>query len=369
MTRPTALVVGAGVAGLASAIALARAGWNVEVVERAPELRPVGAALGLWSNAMEGLRRLGVAERIGREAGPIRRMLLATRDGRALLDRPVADAFLATRALVQAALLDALAGVPVTFGVEAVALASADRGEALFADGTRRGADLLVAADGIRSALAGEVVGGGATYRGYAGVVALSDPVEGAGPDGLLGEWWGRHERFGVGDLGGGRRYWFHMATAPEGAAPLTLAEIAARAARWPARVRDGVAATPADRPIPWPIHARPAPARLAVGRVVCVGDAGHAMEPNLGQGACQGIEDAVALGVVAARVPPREVPALFERMRLARVRTVVRRSAEGRLGAHGPAVARAAMRAGLRVMPGVVKGRMVEAVQRWPGY
>ena len=77
----------------------------------------------------------------------------------------------------------------------------------------------------------------------------------------------------------------------------------------------------------------------------------------------------AQALGVAAGRVPPGDVPALFEGMRLARVRTVVRRSAEGRGGAHGPAPVRAAMRAGLRVAPGAVKARMVEGLQGWPGY
>ncbi|MBY0521134.1 MAG: NAD(P)-binding protein, partial [Sphingomonas sp.] len=58
----TAIVVGAGIGGLASAIALQRAGYAVRVVERAPVLAPIGAALSMWANAVDALDRLGVGE-------------------------------------------------------------------------------------------------------------------------------------------------------------------------------------------------------------------------------------------------------------------------------------------------------------------
>ncbi|WP_375429403.1 FAD-dependent monooxygenase [uncultured Sphingomonas sp.] len=369
MSAPTALVIGAGIAGLASAVALRQAGWTVELVERAPELPAAGAALSLWPNAMAGLRRLGAAARIEAEAAPIARMLLATRDGAMLIDRAVADAYLPTRALLRATLRDAVGDLAVELGREVVELVSAERGEVRFADGERRSADLVVAADGIRSAVGLAVAGNEARYRGYGGVVALSDAVDGTMPAGLAAEYWGRHERYGVFDLGGGRRYWFHMRTARIDEPAPTLRGIAARLEGWPAHVRDAVRATPAERLIPWPIHARSPPRRLARGRTMCVGDAGHAMEPNLGQGACQAIEDAVALGAAAARADPAGVPALFEAMRLARVRGVVGRAAEGGYAVHGPVAVQEAMRAALRVMPGLVKERLAAGVQTMPGY
>ena len=369
MSRPTAIVIGAGIAGLAAAVALRRAGYEIGICERAPGLRPVGAALSLWPNAMAGLRRLGAAARIEAEAAPIARMLLATRGGTPLIDRPVADAFLPTRALLQATLREAAGEVAMEPGREVVELVSAERGIVRFADGGERSADLVVAADGIRSAVGLAVAGNRETYRGYGGVVALSNVAGGDMPAGLAAEFWGRHERFGVFDLGGGRRYWFHMRTARVGDPAPTLGRIAARLEGWPAPVRDAVGATPADRLIPWPIHARAVPTRLARGRVVCVGDAGHAMEPNLGQGACQAIEDAVALGAAAGRGGPEAVPALFEAMRLPRVRRVVARAAEGGYAAHGPVPVQEAMRGLLRVMPGVVKERVAAGVQAMPDY
>ncbi|WP_375402039.1 FAD-dependent monooxygenase [uncultured Sphingomonas sp.] len=370
MSPPTALVIGAGIAGLAAAAALTRAGWTVELVERAPEPRVAGAALSLWPNAMAGLRRLGAAARIEADAAPIVRMLLTTREGGALIDRAVADAYLPTRALLQAALRNMAGDLAVEWAREAVELVSAERGEIGFAGGKRRSADLVVVADGVRSAIGRAITGTEETYRGYSGVVALSDAMEGDIPAGLAAEYWGRHERFGVFDLGGGRRYWFHMRTARIGEPAPTLGEIAARTAGWPAPVRDAVAATPAERLIPWPIHARSAPKRLARGRVVCVGDAGHAMEPNLGQGACQAIEDAAALGAAAIQTDdPADVPALFEAMRLPRVRQVVARAGEGGYAVHGPVVVQAAMRAALRMMPGALKKRAAAGVQTMPDY
>lgn len=221
---------------------------------------------------------------------------------------------------------------------------------------------------GSGSALAGLITRTASAYAGYAGVVALSDPVEGPPLDGLAAEYWRGPERFGVFDLGQDRRYWFHMATAPADAPPLGLDELTARAREWPEAVRAAIAATPAERLIAWPIHARLAPRRLTAGRVVCVGDAAHAMQPNLGQGACQVIEDAVAL-LSAARAGPADVPTLFEQLRLRRARTLVRRSAEGGWAAHGPWAMRAAMRIGMRLAPSAIQARMIAGLHQLPVY
>lgn len=361
-----ALVVGAGVAGLSAAIALDRAGYDVEVVDRAPALEPAGAALSLWPNAMWALSRLGADARIRTEAAPIGRMLLRTQAGTTLLDRRVTDAFLPTRALLQAALLQRLGAGSVRLGTPVTGLGSAREGELRLEDGRVLRADLLVIADGIRSALA-QALNGPPRPCGYGGVVALSDRVDDAGLDGVAAEYWGRHERFGVCDLGGGRRYWFHMRTGDEDAAPPSLAALRERARDWPEPVGRALDATPPARLIPWAIHAKPPPRRLAAGRAVLVGDAAHPMEPNLGQGACQALEDAAALGEAATRVAPEDVPALFERMRLGRVRGVVRRAAEGGGAVHGPAAMQALMRAGLLAMPARVKEAMVGGVQRAP--
>ena len=142
-----------------------------------------------------------------------------------------------------------------------------------------------------------------------------------------------------------------------------------AKAAHWPRSVAAAVTATPADRLIPIAIHGLPVPKRLAVGRTVAVGDAAHAMEPNLGQGACQALEDAVALGRIAARVAPADVAAAFNRARRPRVAAMMRRAAEGGRATHGPAIVRAAWRSLFRVTPVALHRRLVDGLYRMPAY
>ena len=107
----------------------------------------------------------------------------------------------------------------------------------------------------------------------------------------------------------------------------------------------------------------------MGSGRLIRVGDAAHAMEPNLGQGACQAIEDAVALGAVARVCPLDDVLTSFERLRLKRVAGIVRRAAEGRHGAHGSFATQWAMRTLLRVVPARVSDGLARSIQTMPAY
>lgn len=371
----TAVVLGGGIAGLAAAIGLRRAGYSVSVHEQAAAIEPLGAAISLWPNAMAALRRLGAAELIQAEAAPLTAMLLATRAGAPLLGpwqvgppRHGERAYLPTRALVQRALAERLCDVPLHLGRRAASVQdNGGRVVVRFEGGETVEADLLVAADGIRSAT-GDAITGPAGDCGYGGVLALSDAVDGPLLEGLAAEYWGQGERFGVFDLGAQRRYWFYMAKEP--LPVLTRDGLLAKARDgWPQSVVAAIAATPADRLIPVSIAARKVPRRLARGRVITVGDAGHAMEPNLGQGACQALEDAVALGSLAVRLPPVEIAAAFTRARRGRVAAMMRRAAEGGLMAHGPAPVQLLARAGLRLIPAAVQRRMIDGFYRLPAY
>ena len=168
-------------------------------------------------------------------------------------------------------------------------------------------------------------------------------------------------------DLGHERRYWFYMHDAP--APTPSRDDLLRRAADWPASVAAAVEATPAERFIPVAITARPVPRRLGVGRIVCVGDAAHAMAPNLGQGACQALEDAVALGAIAGRVGAADIADAFTRARRWRVATVMRRAAEGGVAVHGARPVQAAMRTALRLAPALLHRRLVDGLYRLPAY
>jgi 2-polyprenyl-6-methoxyphenol hydroxylase-like FAD-dependent oxidoreductase len=114
----------------------------------------------------------------------------------------------------------------------------------------------------------------------------------------------------------------------PEETDKNTLAVIKDQLASWPALVQNALQHTDASKLIPFSIHARPAPKAMGKGRVIAIGDASHAMEPNLGQGACQSIEDAYALGIAASHYDVDELAAAFQRVRLKRARKFVKSSA-----------------------------------------
>ena len=98
------------------------------------------------------------------------------------------------------------------------------------------------------------------------------------------------------------RGYWFNMRDQSVDAAPPSHDLISARVAGWAAALRHAVAATPASRLIPFSIHARSGPQRLGEGRLIRVGDAAHAMEPNLGQGAWTPTRSARLIAACSAR-------------------------------------------------------------------
>jgi 2-polyprenyl-6-methoxyphenol hydroxylase-like FAD-dependent oxidoreductase len=334
-----AIVVGGGIAGLAAAIALRKVGYDISVHERARAYAPMGAALSLWGNAMAALDWLGVADRIADSAAAIEQVGAFDRHGRALLSVDVARSYgpllpvprLATRSLLQAALLDGLDKGDLHFGQTLTTITQSPDGvDARFDDGSGVAADLAVVADGIWSPTASALLGTEPTHQRYGGVLALSDSAPDLCPAGSANEYWGRGERFGVFDLGGARTYWFYMRNEadPVESKTLRLADIAARAGDWPASIARVIAATPTDRLIPFSIFAKPPPRRLGQGRIICIGDAAHAMQPNLGQGGCQALEDAVALGCAAAHHAPDRLLPVFERLRVARVATFVNRSA-----------------------------------------
>jgi 2-polyprenyl-6-methoxyphenol hydroxylase-like FAD-dependent oxidoreductase len=361
---PRAIIVGGGIAGLASGIAFANAGWEVAVLERTRRIEPMGAALSLWPNACAAMERLGVLGAVTAAAAPIRRMLLATQEGAPILSRLLPDtALLATRTALQNALLVALGPDRLRLGCEVSEIVP---GRVTLASGEPLACDLVVDAGGIR---APSNAGAPPAYAGYGGVLALSGRVVGPGLGGVASEYWGRHQRFGVFELPDNSRYWFLMRTQPAAAAMPDLAACAAAAERWSRPIGEAIAATSPEALIPFAVHAKPPPKTLCGPGIIRVGDAAHAMEPNLGQGACQGLEDAAALQAIAAAVTPSQVARHYDRLRLKRARMFVQESALGRLGAHGPGAARFLMRAALRSIPTALSEPRLRAMQTMPDY
>lgn len=365
MEQRRAIIIGGGIAGLSAGIALRKAGYAVTLYEQAEALVPMGAALSLWGNAMAGLDWLGCGDAVRAQAARVEQLSLRDTKGRALfgpVDIGDSDSYLALRTDLQTTLLETLGAGNVV--LDTPVGAARQSGDAVWVEDAHgqalAEADLLVVADGIHSSLATALLGNVPNYSGYGGFLALADTPPQA--RGCGEEIWGDDERFGLFD-GGGAGYWFYMRGGCE-------AEIAAmdhdaltiRAASFPARISEAIAATPSDRLIHVSIHARAMPRSFGRGRIICIGDAAHAMEPNQGQGACQGIEDAWVLGVLAQRCPPDAILPEFDRLRMKRVRRAHRDSALiGRI-AHGSPAVRRAVSAAFRTVPRALDARQLKA-------
>lgn len=339
-----AIIIGAGIAGLSAAIALRKAGWKVSLYEQAPSLEPMGAALSLWPNAMAALAWLGCDQPIRDAAQRLTCMSLADANGRIIAPvvvehiLPGASLHVPSRTALQSALLAGLGDIVPNLGKRMAGFSQDDEAVRVrFESGGEAKADLLVAADGIWSKIADQVLGTAPYHAGYGGILALSDAVAGHPSTGQGHEYWGNHERFGLIDVADDCKYWFYMRNEadPAESRALTKAMIGQRMTGWPSAIGAAIAATPATRLIPFSIHARPAPKRLGLGRIVCVGDAAHAMEPNLGQGGCQALEDAVALGIAARSADVTGIVPAYERMRLKRVRQIVMLSKQAGIVPH----------------------------------
>ncbi|MGE2835061.1 FAD-dependent oxidoreductase [Mycobacterium sp. SMC-4] len=331
------VVVGAGIAGLTTAVALRQAGHEVSVLEQRTDLSS-GAGISIWPNALAALDELGLGDAVRDAGGRVSAGALRWRDG-SWLRRPAAQRMVTALGeplvvIRRAALTDILrAGLPedaVRTGVSVTGVTLTESSVRLItADGRVEHADAAIGADGVGSVLAKALNGPlRSRYVGYTawrGVAA--HPLD---PE-LSGETMGAGAEFGHVPLGDEYTYWFateraaENSSAPEGELPYLRRKFAGWADPIPALIDS----TPPADLLRNDLYDRAQARRWARGPVVLVGDAAHPMRPHLGQGGCQGIEDAVILARFAA--PGTDLPVAFERFarfRRRRVLPLVRESA-----------------------------------------
>ncbi len=365
---PAVAIAGAGIGGLTLAIALRRRGVPVTVLERAPELRPVGAGLGLGPNAIAAFRRLDLAEAIGNAGAAIRRSALLDTRGSALgsemdverLARDVGAPLVALhRTRLHDVLLAALGPGIVRLDFAVVGFErSGGRVVVTSSTGERVEADLLVGADGLHSPVRAQIIADGPPrYSGYTSWRGVTTAGSVPAPP-LMTESWGAGERFGIVDIGFGEIYWFAVANAAAGGRDGDVhQELLARFAGWHEPIAAIIAATSADRIVRTDISDRDPIERWHDGAVVLLGDAAHPMTPNLGQGAGQAIEDAVVLDLCLAREGSIEAALKrYEARRVPRANAIV--LASRRVGAVGQLQHAAAVwlrNVGMRLTPSSV--------------
>ncbi len=306
---PRTLIVGGGIAGLTAATALHRRGIPVEVAERTPEFGIIGSGITIQANASAVLDALDIplpAE----DVVPIGEFHMLDPKGHSLMSgnaariMPEPPSFNVHRADLHRLLLAAAEGVPLRPGRAVTAITPGPDGvEVEFDDGERGRWDLVVGADGARSAVRRSLLGEAGAALRYSGQTCWRFAIE--APDlvpTVTLEQWTPGKRAGAVPLARGRIYVYLVESAPEGTpGPGT---------NHPDIVREKFSGQhPLLDPIlerlgpETPIHhgdlCEHAAVHFGAGRVLLIGDAAHAMTPNLGQGAGTAIEDAGALALL----------------------------------------------------------------------
>ena len=280
------------------------------VLEQAAELREVGAGVLLWPNAMRVLRRLEVGAAIENVGAAVADGALRDSRGIALGAGPAqevaadddAPTVMVHRGLLQTILLAALGQHVLRLGARCVGVAQDAQGVTVsLADGSTEHGDLVVGADGLNSRVRTVLVGDGPPrYSGYTAWRAVV-PLDRSLADRLRpGESWGRGCLFGVAMLGGSQAYWWASARTGERVGGSPAEEKAAMERRfkiWHEPIPELIDATLEQAIVRSCQYDRPPLRRWSAGRVGLLGDAAHPMLASLGQGACQAIEDAAALG------------------------------------------------------------------------
>lgn len=287
--RRKAIVVGAGVAGLSTAVALRHSGWSVKVLEQQQELRTSGTAVVLHRAALRGLEAVGLGEEVAERAVPLTQLQIRTRRSVPLTSpKHATTSVLINRSALVALLRAALPEEALAFGQP---LAPRDLSLAY------EGADLVVAADGVNSDLRRALFG-----PRYAAVATGTTVWRGTARTTTTGltEYWGQGRRFGVSARPGGGTNWYATAVlAPtRDASPQpAIEELKRLFGHWGGPVASTVESIDRESLLRHEIHhlAERLP-RYYLGRTVLVGDAAHAMTPDLGRGANEAILDALVL-------------------------------------------------------------------------
>ncbi len=328
-------IVGGGIGGVAAAAAFHKFGIHATVYERAPSLHEVGAGMMLWPNATRVLKSLGLLDAVAARSGPNANFLVRGTCGKVLMDIALGNfevpALCTRRSDLLASLLSAVPPECIRLGKE---LSHFERSRSsvrlYFADGLVKEHDAVIGADGIRSRVRSELFGSTEPiYRGYGiwrGVAAYAGPSI---REGCNSETWGHGSRFGILDVGHGKFAWYATANIPRrdpGPGDQRKAELLERFSGWHEPICALIDSTKTI--LENGAYDLPPLPRWTLGRATLLGDAAHPCTPNLGQGGCMALEDALVLAKCFAVERSVDSALLrYESLRLPRTRHIQHRS------------------------------------------
>jgi 2-polyprenyl-6-methoxyphenol hydroxylase-like FAD-dependent oxidoreductase len=335
------VIIGGGIGGLCTAIALQKKGIKVKVFENAASIRPLGAGLVLAANAMKALHHMGIGHAVEPAGHLLTRMDIMDKEGK-LISQPGDSLhklsfetrnFAIHRADLHDILLAELQPGSLVLGKRCTHFEqNANSVKVFFEGGSVTEGEAVIFADGIHSVGRKQLVPQSRIrYSGYTCWRAVVNDTQGLMQEPLATETWGKEGRFGCVPLIGNRVYWFACINAPQKdprMAAFNTQDLLKAFKGYHAPIEQLISITE-DKQLLWNDIIDFAPIKkFAFERALLLGDAAHATTPNLGQGACQAIEDAVVLaGCISKDDTLPEAFRIFEQKRIARTTRIVNTS------------------------------------------
>ncbi len=352
MQQLKAIVIGAGMGGLTTGIALQQAGYEVEIYDRVRELRPAGAAISLWSNGVKVLNRLGLGKEIASIGGQMDSMAYYSHQGEKLTAFSLAPLvekvgqrpYPVARTELQQLLLDAFGADRVRLNTKCVGVEQdTESATAIFEDGYRATGDLVIGADGTHSIVRQHVLGEAIErrYVGYVNWNGLVPATEDLAPKDSWTIYVGEHKRVSMMPVAGDRFYFFFDMPLAKGSVSQPdryRDELSGYFKGWAPPVQALIQTLDPMKTNRVEIHDIEPLQTLARGRVALLGDSAHGTAPDLGQGGCQAMEDALVLAncLVTTNISVEDALQRYEAERRDRVADVINRARKRSDMTHG---------------------------------
>jgi 2-polyprenyl-6-methoxyphenol hydroxylase-like FAD-dependent oxidoreductase len=301
-------IAGAGLAGLALAVRLAQLGWRVTLHERNSDLRMFGAGIWLWENGLRSLALLGAYDAALARAKTIKEWRICDGKGRVLMSRPMKPddrLLLPPRADLYQALIDRAYALNVEIKTSSQVAGATPEGALLLQSGEERQADLVVGADGAFSRVRESVLCTRSIDYGIEAGIRMMIDYRPGDPEDVATEYWNGPWRLLYNPCTNGENYIFLSAPVHDERARKIPVDRDLWKAKFP-HASDLISRfTEAGR---WDRIVNVRCHKWSEGRVAIVGDAAHAMPPNLGQAANMAFSNvlALAMAVTAATDIPR---------------------------------------------------------------
>lgn len=318
----TIAIIGAGIGGLTTALFLEELGIPVQVFEQSPVIKPVGAGIILAHNAMQVFDKLGFKKAITDLGNPLSSINITTDKLESInkistqyFDKKYnANSVAIQRGVLQEFLIDKLKTKCLHLNKKVIDLNGGDKCKLIFSDGDEKVFDVVIAADGINSIIRNKAfkkskvrTQNQVCWRGMSNTtLPIQFQTE-------LNEMWGKGSRFGFVKISQDQVYWYALYGADK---QLEKSDLLAYFNDYDPVVSNVISATNSDNIFHSEIIDLKPISSWFTNNVCLLGDAAHATTPNMGQGACQAIEDAY---VISHYLSEYDVAVAFSKYQLLR--------------------------------------------------